>query len=81
MGPLEYEIKGVKLNERDIVQINEFYKNYSMAEYLYYAYGISEEEAYKAAAAVLDMIENEGYVEQDAIFKYFEDNGIEIDTE
>ena len=81
MGPLEYEIKGIKLNEQDIVQISEFYKNYSMAEYLYYTYGISEEEARTAAAAVLDMIENNGYDEHDAIFKYFEDNGINIDTE
>jgi Mn-dependent DtxR family transcriptional regulator len=81
MGPLEYEIKGVKLTEKEIVQISEFYKNYSMAEYLYYTYGISEEEARNGAAAVLDMIENHGYEEHDAIFKYFEDRGIEIDTE
>ena len=64
---LEYEIKGVVLDEKDIINIHEYYKNYSMAEYLVAVHKVDESKAFVYAAGVLHLIEEHDYEEVDAI--------------
>ena len=66
---LEYEVKGVTLDEKDIINIHEYYKNYSMAEYLVAVHKVDESKAFEYAAGVLHLIEQHGYEEADAITK------------
>lgn len=64
---LEYEVKGVVLDEKDIVKIHEYYKNYNMAEYLVAVHKIDKTKAMECAPGILHLIEEHGYEEADAI--------------
>lgn len=66
---LEYEVKGVTLEAREIVAVHEYYKNYTMAEYLNANYNVDEDKAFKYAPVILHLIEEHGYTEYDAIQK------------
>lgn len=78
MDSMKYPIKGIVLDEKDIVKIHEYYKNYSMAEYLNAVYGLEETDAFKAAAGVLDLIENHEHSETEAINKILSSEGFII---
>lgn len=66
---MAYVIKGVILFEQDIKEIHEYYKNYSMAEYLNAVFGIEENKAFDCAPSILELVENGEMSEIDAIQK------------
>ena len=66
---LAYLIKGVILDENDIKEIHEYYKNYSMAEYMNAVFGVEEMKALECAPLVLELMESGEYAEIDAIQK------------
>lgn len=64
---LEYKIKGVTLDEKDILEVHEFYKQYVVAEYIMENYKASEETAWLIAADVIHYRDEHGYSEDEAI--------------
>lgn len=67
---LEYTVKGVTLDVRDIVKIHEFYRKFCIIEYLLEGYSDvvkTEEDARNIAADVLHLMDNHDYLEQEAI--------------
>ena len=66
---MAYVIKGVILDERDIKEIHEYYKNHSMAEYLNAVFGVEETLAFECAPLILELVENEVCSELEAIQK------------
>lgn len=64
---MAYVIKGVILDERDIKEIHEYYKNYSMAEYLNAVFGVEETLAFECAPEILCLVENGEMSEIEAI--------------
>ena len=66
---MAYVIKGVILFEQDIKEIHEYYKNYSMAEYLNAVFGVEETKAFDCAPLILELVESGKMSEIDAIQK------------
>lgn len=74
MDSMKYPIKGIVLDEHDIIKIHEYYKQYSMAEYLNAVYKLPEKTAFEAATYVLNLVEHGNYVEADAIAEFLKEN-------
>lgn len=74
MDSMKYPIKGIVLDEHDIIKIHEYYKQYSMAEYLNAVHKFDEETAFKAAEFVLNAVEHGEYTEAAAIVAFLKIN-------
>lgn len=66
---MAYVIKGVVLDENDIKEIHEYYKHYSMAEYVSAVFGVEETLAFECAPLILELVESGEMSEIDAIQK------------
>lgn len=66
---IEYEIKGVTLDENDLVKINEYYTAACSAEYLLenYSQVKTEEQAMRLGFEVRRKMRNHGLTEEEAI--------------
>ena len=65
---IKYEIKGIVLNDMDLVNIHKYYEAACTAEYLMDNYDITdEEEAMDIGYEVRRKMDKYGYDEEDAI--------------
>ena len=65
---IEYEIKGITLNEYDMYDIKKYYEAACTAEYLIDNYNITEEEAMRLGEEVRRLMDKYGGTEEDAIY-------------
>ena len=66
---IEYEIKGVTLNEYDMYNIKEYYEAACTAEYIMENYDVTEEEAMKLGHEVRRLMNKYGGEEEDVIYE------------
>lgn len=71
---LEFPVKGVVLDEQDIKDVHEYYKIYSMAEFLHCIHGVKSSDVFILAPKVLHLVEQEGMPESEAINKVLKEN-------
>lgn len=67
MMKIQYEIKGITLDEFDMQRIKEHYETYCTAEYLTENYELTEERAVELGYDVRRMMLKYGYDEEYAI--------------
>jgi hypothetical protein len=70
---MQYEIKGVTLNEFDMQRIKEYYEAHCTAEYLIDNYELTEEKAVELGYDVRRLMFKYGYNEEEAIKKVVSD--------
>ena len=64
---IEYEIKGITLNEYDMYDIKEFYEAHCTAEYIADNYDVTDDEAVKLGYEVRRIMNKYGGEEDDVI--------------
>lgn len=64
---IEYEIKGITLNEYDMYDIKEFYEAHCTAEYIAENYDVADEEAVKLGYEVRRIMNKYGGDEDDIV--------------
>lgn len=64
---IEFDIKGVTLNESEVVAVYEYYRHVTVVEYLMEAYHFNEKKASDLAADVIRLIDKCDYTETEAI--------------
>lgn len=65
---IKYEIKGVKLNEHDLMELRDYYEAARTAEYIMENYGVTDErEAMQIGYNVRFAMDKYGYDEETAI--------------
>lgn len=77
----KYEIKGVTLNEFDMMRIKEYYEQRCTAQYLAETYGFSEEKAMELGGLVRRKMFKYDFTEDEAIDEVFEEEGIDVDID
>ena len=66
---IEYEIKGITLNEYEMYDIKKFYEAHCTAEYILENYKVTEEEAIELGYEVRRLMDKYGGEEEDAIYE------------
>ena len=66
---IEYEIKGITLNEYDMYDIKKYYEAACSAEYIMDNYDVTEAEAMKLGERVRRLMDRYGGTEEDAIYE------------
>lgn len=74
-----YEIKGVVLNEYDMIEIKDYYEAHCTAEYLLENYDLTEDEAVSLGYEVRRLMFKYDYDELTAIDEVLRKEGIEVD--
>ena len=69
MPEFTFEIKGVTLNMDEMHQIHKHYEICCTAEYIIENYGVLEEDSYRVASMIRDLMDSDGYDEDQAIDK------------
>lgn len=64
---IEYKIKGVTLDARDLSEINEYFEAATTAEYIYENYKVNKEEAIKLGYAVRERMNKYDESENESI--------------
>lgn len=64
---IEFDIKGVTLNESEVVAVYEYYRHATVMEYLMDVYTFNEKKASDLAAEVIHLIDHREYTETEAI--------------
>ena len=64
---IQYEIKGITLNEYDMYDIKKYYEAHCTAEYIADNYDVTEEEAVKLGYEVRRLMDKYDSTEEDAI--------------
>ena len=77
----EYKIKGVTLDEHDMICIKNYYEQRCTAEYLVENYGLDEEQAMRLAFDVRELMDDFGCDEDMAIETVFQKEGVAIDID
>lgn len=77
----KYEIKGVTLDEFDMINIKQYYEQRCTAQYLAENYGFDEERAMELGYLVREKMFKYDFTEEEAIEEVFEEEGIEIDLD
>jgi hypothetical protein len=68
MPEFTFEIKGVTLNMDEMYKVHFWFNIYNTAEYLLENYPqLSEDEAVRLASAVRDLMDTDGYDEDQAV--------------
>lgn len=64
---IEFNTKGVTLNESEVVAVYEYYRHVTVTEYLIEVYHFNETTASGLAAEVIHLIDHREYTETEAI--------------
>lgn len=77
---IEYQIKGVILNDDEVYQVHDYFERVILAEYMIELFDLSDEVALTLAGEVRQFILDKDYPELDAIHavvtRYRKENGL-----